>query len=202
MRRRGEGNWKEETRSIYLLNVFRAFVGGVCRVPTGNTRRLKECCRIQRGRESPRFRQDTEGSTKVASLNGITTCYVVAPTSGKETRKLTSSCIYIYTYLFFSLSPPIFPSRACRVLGNTGSRRGGDEKKRGDEDKRRGRERPADSFFLLSGGDSGSPLAQSNRRGPLITGCFPGSSAREEENEERGREKENWGREREGDIAG
>lgn len=78
----------------------------------------------------------------------------------------------------------------------------GMKKKRGDEDKRRGRERPADSFFLLSGGDSGSPLAQSNRRGPLITGCFPGSSAREEENEERGREKENWGREREGDIAG
>lgn len=123
--------------------------GGVCRVPTGNTRRLKECCRIQRGRESPRFRQDTEGSTKVASLNGITTCYVVAPTSGKETRKLTSSCIYIYTYLFLSLSPLIFPSRACRVLGNTGSRRGGDEKKKEETRINGGDEsgRPILSFF-------------------------------------------------------
>lgn len=36
---------KGETRSIYLLNVFRAFVG-VCRIPTGNTSRLKERCRV------------------------------------------------------------------------------------------------------------------------------------------------------------
>lgn len=46
---------KGETRSIYLLNVFHAFVVA-CRVPTGNTRRLKECSRVWRilcGRESP-----------------------------------------------------------------------------------------------------------------------------------------------------
>lgn len=149
VRRRGEGNWKEETRSIYLLNVFRAFVGGVCRVPTGNTRRLKECCRIQRGRESPRFRQDTEGSTKVASLNGITTCYVVAPTSGKETRKLTSSCIYIYTRIFFSLFPlPSFHLERVVSLGTQDRAEVGMKKKEetringGDESGR-----PILSFF-------------------------------------------------------
>lgn len=95
---------KGETRSIYLLNVFRAFVG-VCRIPTGNTSRLKERCRVWlanpalRRRESPRLTGYRWISRGYLPLNGIT----VDPT-GEFQKKTGVSREIRRIFAFLSLS--------------------------------------------------------------------------------------------------
>lgn len=88
---------KGETRSIYLLNVFRAFVG-VCRIPTGNTSRLKERCRVWlanptlRGRESPRLTGYRWISRGYLPLNGITAGEFQKKTGvSREIRRILAS---------------------------------------------------------------------------------------------------------------